>query len=111
MRGGLQGWQRLRAEEMLRARLDGNITLGEMAAACSLSVRHFARSFRRSFGTSAHQYLIRLRLERAKALLLTTRKSLAEVASSCGFCDQPAFTRAFSKAERVPPAAWRRIRR
>ncbi len=79
-------------------------------SAC-LSVRHFARSFQRSFGTSAHQYLIRLRLEHAKALLLTTTKSLAEVASSCGFCDQAAFTHAFSKAEQISPGAWRRNRR
>jgi len=111
VRRGLQGWQRLRADEMLRARLDGDITLREIADACSLSVRHFARCFQRSFGVSAHQYLIRLRLERAKALLLTTTHSLAEVASSCGFCDQPAFTRAFSKAERISPAAWRSQRR
>src|SRR6185436_6163517 len=77
---GLQTWQRLRAAEILRSRLEGNITLGEIAAACSLSVSHFARNFRRSFGISAHQYLIRLRIERAKALLTNTSKPLAEVA-------------------------------
>ena len=37
--------------------------------------------------------------------------SLAEIANACGFCDQPAFTRAFNKAERISPAAWRRNRR
>jgi AraC-like DNA-binding protein len=55
---GLQTWQKLRAEDMLRARLEGNITIKEMASACSLSESHFARGFRTSFGTSVHQYLI-----------------------------------------------------
>lgn len=107
-RRGLQTWQKIRAEEILRTRLDGNITLNEIAAACSLSARHFSRGFRKSFGISAHQYLIRLRLERAKTLLAQTRKPLAEVAHLCGFCDQPAFTRAFSRVERMSPALWRK---
>jgi len=82
--------------------------LNQLATACSLSVRHFSRGFRKSFGISAHQYLIRLRLERAKTLLATTTKSLAEVAHLCGFCDQPAFTRAFSRVERMSPSLWRK---
>jgi AraC family transcriptional regulator len=105
---GLQTWQKLRAEEMLRARLDGNITIKEMATACSLSVSHFARGFRRSFGTSVHQYLIRLRVERAKTLLSETQKQLTEIAQLSGFCDQAAFTRAFRRVERVTPARWRK---
>jgi AraC family transcriptional regulator len=105
---GLQTWQRLRAEEILRSRLEGNIALGEIAAACSLSVSHFARSFRRSFGISVHQYLIRLRIERAKALLANTSKPFAEVAQLSGFCDQSAFTRAFTRVERTTPSLWRK---
>lgn len=105
---GLQAWQRLRAEEMLRSRLEGNITLEELAARCSLSVSHFSRSFRRSFGMSAHQYLIRLRLERAKSLLANTAKPLTEIAHLCGFCDQSAFSRTFARVERMTPTLWRR---
>jgi AraC family transcriptional regulator len=105
---GLQTWQRLRAEEMLRAQLDGNITIKEMATACSLSMSHFARGFRKSFGTSVHQYLIRLRVERAKTLLSETQKHLTEIAQLSGFCDQAAFTRAFRRVERMTPARWRK---
>jgi AraC-like DNA-binding protein len=105
---GLQTWQRLRAEEMLRAQLDGNITISQLSSACSLSPSHFARGFRGSFGTSVHQYLIRLRLERAKELLSKTQKRLLEIATLSGFCDQAAFSRAFSRAEGVTPSRWRK---
>lgn len=105
---GLRTWQRLRAEEMLRSRLEGNITLDELATVCSLSVSHFTRAFRKTFGVSAHQYLIHLRLERAKSLLAGTRKPLTEIAHLCGFCDQPAFTRAFTRVERMTPSLWRK---
>ena len=106
---GLRNWQKIRAEEILRAHVSGNITLAELATACSLSERQFSRSFRKSFGLSPHQYFIRLRLERAKALLAQTRKSLAEIAQLCGFCDQPAFTRSFNRVERMTPSRWRRL--
>jgi AraC family transcriptional regulator len=108
VRRGLQPWQKLRAEEMLRARLEGNITIKQLASACSLSESHFARGFRTSFGTSVHQHLIKLRIERAKALLWQENKPLAEVAQLSGFCDQAAFTRTFSRVERMTPARWRK---
>jgi AraC family transcriptional regulator len=107
-RSGLQTWQRIRAEEMLRTQLDGNITIRDLAAACSLSPSHFARGFRSSFGTSVHQYLIRVRLEKAKALLAGTRKKLSEIAPLSGFCDQAALSRAFSRAEQETPSRWRK---
>jgi transcriptional regulator GlxA family with amidase domain len=93
---------------MLRAHLEGNITVKELASACSLSESHFARCFRTSFGTSVHQRLIQLRIERAKDLLSRTSKSLVEVALLSGFCDQAAFTRSFSRMEHITSSHWRR---
>ena len=107
-RRGLDAWQKLRAEEMLRERLAGNITVKELACACSLSDSHFARYFRTSFGTSVHQRLIQLRIEHAKDLLSRTSKPLVEVALLSGFCDQAAFTRSFSRVEHITPSHWRR---
>jgi transcriptional regulator GlxA family with amidase domain len=93
---------------MLRSRLEGNITIKELAVACSLSESHFARRFRTSFGISVHQHLIQLRIEHAKTLLAQANKQLAEIAQLSGFCDQAAFTRTFSKVERMTPSRWRR---
>jgi AraC-like DNA-binding protein len=107
-RRGLQTWQRLRAEEMLRAQLDGNITIKALATTCSLSPSHFARGFRRTFGVSVHQYLIRLRIEKAKGLLIGPKKKLSEIAELSGFCDQAALSRAFSRLERITPSRWRK---
>ncbi len=107
-RRGLEAWQKLRTEEMLRAHLQGNLTVRELASACSLSESHFARCFRRSFGTPVHQRLIQLRIERAKDLLSRTSKSLVEVALLSGFCDQAAFTRSFRRMENITPSHWQR---
>jgi AraC-like DNA-binding protein len=106
---GLEAWQKLRVEEMLRAHLEGNITVKDLADGCNLSASHFARCFRLSFGTSVHQRLLKLRIERAKELLSKTDKSLAEIALVSGFCDQAAFARSFRRMERNTASHWRRV--
>jgi AraC-like DNA-binding protein len=107
-RGGLEPWQKLRTEEMLREHLEGDVTVKELASACALSGSHFGRCFRRTFGTSVHQRLIQLRIERAKELLSRTNKTLVEIALLSGFYDQAAFSRTFSRMEHMTPSRWRR---
>jgi AraC family transcriptional regulator len=105
----LESWQKIRAEEMLRAHLEGNIRVADLAAACQLSSSHFSRCFRQSFGTSVHQWLIMLRIDIAKDLLREPGLSLAEVGCRSGFCDQAAFSRAFTKMEGITPFRWRKL--
>src|SRR5271154_5104839 len=79
-RRGLEPWQKLRTAEMLREHLEGNLTIQELAAACSVSASHFGRCFRKSFGISVHQWLIQLRIARAKDLLSGASQTLVEIA-------------------------------
>src|ERR1700676_2275328 len=108
IKGGLSPWQRRRVVELLQEHLDGGLKLATLAEECRLSVSHFARSFRRSFGTSAHRYLILHRIEIAKALLSETNSSLVEIAAQAGFSDQAALTRTFANLVCATPAKWRR---
>jgi AraC family transcriptional regulator len=105
---GLANWQRRRAAELLRENLDGSVRLADLARECELSVSHFARSFKASFGVTCHQWLTERRVERAKELLALTNVSLADIASTSGFGDQPAFTRTFHRVVGVTPGQWRR---
>jgi AraC family transcriptional regulator len=106
--GGLAAWQRRRATELLRENLDGTVRLADVAQACELSVSHFARSFKASFGLSCHRWLTDRRVERAKELLAATDTPLVEVSSQSGFRDQAAFTRTFHRLVGVSPGRWRR---
>jgi len=108
VRGGLAAWQRRQVTEMLRENLDGRIRLAALAETCDLSVSHFARAFKASFGVTCHRWLTERRIERAQEMLAWTRLSLEEIASQSGFADQPAFTRVFRRFVGVPPGLWRR---
>jgi AraC family transcriptional regulator len=107
-RGGLAPWQKRRVIDMFREHLDGSIRLPTLARQCGLSVSHFARAFRQSFGTPPHHYLVRQRVECAKLLLSGTNRALCEVAQQAGFADQPSFSRTFKAAVGVTPGQWRR---
>jgi AraC family transcriptional regulator len=111
VRGGLAPWQVRRAKEMLMARLDGEITLEELADECELSRSHFARAFRKTTGRPPHRWLVERRIERAKEMLLKSDLSLAEIALLCGFSDQSHFSKVFAGALGAPPGEWRRSRR
>jgi AraC family transcriptional regulator len=108
LKGGLAPWQRRRVVELLQQHLDGEIKLATLAEECRLSVSHFTRSFRTTFGTSAHRYLILHRIEIAKVLLSETNNSLVEIAAQTGFSDQAALTRTFAALVGATPAKWRR---
>jgi AraC family transcriptional regulator len=107
-RGGLAPWQAARVAEMIRESLDGDIRLAGMARECGLSVSHFTRAFRRSFGMSPYRWLLERRIDRAKALLATSSFSIADIAIGSGFSDQTTFTRAFGRLVGDSPARWRR---
>jgi AraC family transcriptional regulator len=105
---GLGPLQQRRAIELLEENLAGRVRLSDLAHECGLSISHFGRSFKASFGMSAHRWLVHRRVERTKALMAQTGESLAEIADSAGFADQAAFTRAFRRIVGVSPGRWRR---
>jgi AraC family transcriptional regulator len=110
-RGGLAPWQERRAKEAMEADLDKEITIARLAHDCRLSTSQFGRAFRQSTGCTPHRWRLQRRVERAQDLLLTSDKTLAEIASSCGFFDPSHLTRAFSQAVGTSPGLWRRARR
>ena len=106
-RGGLATWQERRARDYIDARLAENISLGDVARECALSVAQFARAFKRSTGVPPHQYLTQRRIGRSRVLLLNTELPLADVAILCGFADQSHFTKVFRRHVGVSPGSFR----
>ncbi len=108
---GLAPWQLRRAKEMLLADISEQLPLTDVAAACRISVSHFARAFRVSTGVPPHQWLIASRVNNARDLLAQSETPLAEIASMCGFADQSHFSRLFARAHGTSPGTWRREHR
>jgi AraC-like DNA-binding protein len=68
------------------------------------SLRH---GFKRAFGCSPRDMMLRLRIQHAKNLLLETTLSIKEIADRCGYQRQHEFARAFRQHTGTSPSAWR----
>ncbi|MDT4887607.1 HTH-type transcriptional activator RhaR [compost metagenome] len=58
---------------------------------------------------SPHDWLLQMRVEKAKELMLRTSLNLSQIALDCGFADQSHFSRVFQKMTGLPPSRWRRF--
>jgi AraC family transcriptional regulator len=79
----------------------------ELAALCGMSAAHFSREFRSAVGLPPHQYMMKLRLERARAALLANEARIVDIAGECGFADASHFSRAFSAQFGMSPTTFR----
>jgi AraC family transcriptional regulator len=107
-RGGLAAWQVRRARDFIEDHLAEDVSLAELARLTGLSPTHFCRAFKRSVGHPPHQYQLRRRIERAKALLADPGRSVTAVALDCGFSLPGSFATAFRKTTGITPSAFRR---
>jgi transcriptional regulator GlxA family with amidase domain len=82
--------------------------LPTMAAAASMSVRHFARVFRSEVGETPGRFVERVRTEAARRELETTGDTLESVAEQCGFGTTETLRRVFQRRLGVSPDAYRR---
>jgi len=105
--GRLSSRQLKLAREFLEAHLAQNVSLSDLAASCSLSPSHFARSFRRATGLPPHRYLVERRVALARELLVNGSLPLADIAARCGFADQSHLTKAFRRVLGVTPGSLR----
>jgi AraC family transcriptional regulator len=109
-RGGFATWQSRRLAARVDASLSGKIVIKELAASLDMSVGHFCRAFKHTFGMPARIWIRHRRIELAQGLMLTTGASLSEIALSCGMSDQSHFTRSFRRIVGETPFSWRQAR-
>jgi AraC family transcriptional regulator len=100
---GLSKYKFQKVIDYINAHLEQDLSLTELATIVQISPHYFSHLFKQSMGISAHQYVIRCRVERAKNLLLQGNLSLAEVAYKVGFANQSHLNRHFKRLLGVTP--------
>lgn len=108
--GALSGWQERRAKAFILGDLSRSLRVSEIAEHCNLSRSHFSRAFKLVTGCSPQEWMLRVKIDRAKGLLLTSMP-ITEIVYECGFSDHSHFTRTFGRLVGMPPKAWRQAMR
>lgn len=96
-----------RVERYVRAHLDANISLDDLADEVGISKYHFSRRFKKRTGQSPYQFVIYERVRSARRQLRESTQSLAQIAFNVGFSSQSHFTRTFKQHVGVTPGQYR----
>jgi len=96
-----------RAERYIWTNYTRKLSLKEIAKASGLSAPYFSTVFKEEMGENLSNYLNRLRVEKASAMLVTTDLPICDIAQSCGFEDQSWFSKIFKNNTGLTPGKYR----
>ncbi|HXD29518.1 MAG TPA: AraC family transcriptional regulator [Pyrinomonadaceae bacterium] len=99
----------MRIEEILHDSFDQKHSLKDLSDQLGLHPAHLSRDFSRYFRCGFSEYIRRIKVEKALAMLRNRKPSLTEIAAACGFADQSHFIRCFKEFVKVTPKAYRKI--
>lgn len=97
-----------RAKEFIKANQGEDISLGDVAKAVNTSTFYFCKMFKKATGLNFTDYLSRIRIEKAKNLLLNPNLRISEIAYEVGFQSLTHFNRVFRKLVGQSPTDYRR---
>lgn len=100
-----------RVVSYIRSHVGKRITLQEMADIAGLSLYYFSHLFKEMTGQSPNEFVIYSRIDRAKALLLTSDLSIAEISREVGYPNSSNLITLFTKRVGCPPAQFRKENR
>ena len=105
---GLAPWQAKRVADYIESNIGRRLRVPALADIVQLSISHFFRAFRKTFGQTPVAYINALRVRRAQVIMLSTREPLSQIALDCGMYDQAHFCRVFRRVVGISPSTWRR---
>lgn len=95
-------------EPYLQSRLHTELSVESLAKHFNLTPRTCLRKFQQIYHQSPQSYIQQLRVDRAKALLETTKLSFAEICEACGYQDSASFRKLFKRLAGVAPADYQK---
>lgn len=98
--------QAIQAKRFIDANFTDDLNLNRIAGEGGVSKFHFIRIFKNVYGRTPHQYLISVRIEKARQLL-KAQKSVTEACFAVGFDSASSFTGLFKKMVGVTPSSFR----
>lgn len=96
------------ATDFMKANLHRRIPLAELAEVANLSPSHISRLFKTQTRLSPGEYLSRLRMEKARQLVLAGLLSVKEIMAEVGYKSKSHFVRDFRRSFRLAPSEYRK---
>lgn len=91
----------------LHLNIESHISLEKLASEVNLSPGYISDCFKKEMGMTVMKYAKKIRIDRAKVLLLTTNESILDIGLTLGFHDQSHFYKTFKSFTGVSPSEYR----
>lgn len=101
----------VRARDFMRQTYQRPVKLSDISARANLSPYHFLRVYKRAYGETPHEFVTRLRIERAKTLLVSGEHNVTEACFEIGFSSLGSFSGLFARYVGLSPSEYRRYAR
>lgn len=95
-------------KKYIRANFAYNLTLDFLASQVHLSREHLSRSFKQYTGQTISEYLLDVRMTRAKQMLRNPKNAITDIGAYCGYNTIGNFQRAFKKYTGMSPSEYRK---
>ena len=92
----------------MRHNIDTKLTLADLSELVQLSSAYLSRVFKETTGYSVIEFFNKLKVDKAKELIIEGDKKVKEVAQILGFTDEFYFSRIFKKIEGISPSEFQR---
>lgn len=99
------------ARNFMRISYETPLKLPDISAQANLSPYHFLRVYKQTFQETPHEFLTRLRIERAKTLLAKGDHNVSEACFEVGYSSLGSFSVLFARHVGLPPSEYRRYAR
>lgn len=95
------------AKKFVQSHVEEPVTLGQVAHHVHVSSFHFCKVFKKATGMTLTEYVARVRVEKAKTLLVDPTLRISEVVFAAGFGSIPRFNSVFKRYVGMPPTEYR----
>ncbi|MBW6462961.1 MAG: AraC family transcriptional regulator [Bacillota bacterium] len=98
----------LKAIEYLNDNYNQQLSNSELFKIANLSPYYFIRLFKKETGKTPHEYLVHLKIDKAKEMLTFSNYSITEICFLCGFSEHSHFSKVFKKLTGISPINYRK---
>jgi AraC-like DNA-binding protein len=97
----------IRSMDYIKNNYQKKLCLKELSKVAAMSPNYFHKMFSKTLGKTPNEYIMEIRLKKAKELLASTRTNIMDISSECGFEDTSYFSYVFKKHFSISPSQFR----
>ncbi len=83
------------------------VSIEELSSLCRISKYQFLKEFRKTMGITPYQYILKMKIEKSRELLMDDEVKIVDIACKMGFSDQSHFNRTFKRFFGYPPGTYK----